>query len=156
MEKKNGLAADLVSFKKGFNSFFSVLFGGDKSYDKVANYNNPKQVYDDILRYVKIILALAVVLSFCIGTLFHYRLFLPFTGGDATLALIGALIMFLVVESLSIAFGIKSFQMLFTGMFMDSFLSFLGFITMLSVVAFVFIFRYDISANAYGGQFSDG
>ena len=156
MEKKNGLAADLVSFKNGFSSFFGQLFGGGKNYDKIANYSNPKQVYDDMLRVVKIVLTLAVILSFFIGTIFHYRLFLPFVEGDKMLALIGAIVMFIVVESLSIAMGIGSFKMLFTGMFMESFLSFLAFIVMLGVVAFIFIFRYDISAKAFGGQFSDG
>ena len=154
MENKNGLASDLVTFKTGINNFFGQLFKGDESYDKIAEYNNPKQSFDNILRITKVVLAIAVLLSFGIGVTFHYRLFLP-TLGSGTLALVASICLFIVVEGVSIGLGIAAFKMLFTGEVVKSFLHLIGWISLIVAVSIVFIFRYEISAKAFGGQVSD-
>lgn len=154
MENKNGLANDLMTFKTGVSSFFGQLFKGDESYDKIAEYNNPKQSFDNILRITKVILFIAVLLSFCIGVAFHYRLFLP-TIKNETFAFLAAVALFIIVEGVSVGLGIAAFKMLFTGQTFKSFLHFLGFTLIIIFVSAIFIFRYDISAYAFTGQVSE-
>lgn len=151
-EKNQSLAQDIAGIKGWLGDFFGQLSGGkgdSDEYAKVAYFDNPNSIWDEVLKLSWFALAVATGFTAYYGYRYHYAIFKN-GGGNEWEALAVSLVIFALGEILKVFLGHRFFRAIFSGAIKKGLAQLVLTICLGIIFWRAMVWSIEISANGYG------